>query len=86
MTRLHDIPPSPENRGAKGRRSYHNTLAIAGPQLSYKPRVSNRMALLGMALGYLGLVAILTMAPLWNQTLLGYDQHISACTESGGSR
>ncbi|MGI9416980.1 MAG: hypothetical protein ACR2RA_03970 [Geminicoccaceae bacterium] len=41
---------------------------------------------LAMALGYLGLVAILTMAPFWMQTVEPQQSQPSFCTDFGGSR
>lgn len=40
----------------------------------------------GMALGYLGLVAILSMAPYWHQAIAPHPGQPLVCTESGGSR
>jgi len=40
----------------------------------------------GMAVGYLGLVAILSMAPVLQQTIGLHSEHILACTDFGGSR
>jgi len=41
---------------------------------------------LGLAFGYLGLVAILSTAPFWHQVVAPQESYLAACTDFGGSR
>lgn len=45
-----------------------------------------RLHVLGMAVGYLGLVTILSMAPYWHVASAPHQNQIMACTDFGGSR
>ncbi len=45
-----------------------------------------RVPMAGMVLGYLGLVAILSMAPYWHLAGAPHQSEIMACTDFGGSR
>jgi hypothetical protein len=45
-----------------------------------------RLPMAGMILGYLGLVAILSMAPYWHLASTPYQSQVLACTDFGGSR
>lgn len=40
----------------------------------------------GMALGYLGLVVMLSTAPYWNQVITPAESYVAACSDFGGSR
>lgn len=66
--------------------SFMEAQAVPRPQLSCRGRVSKKMAVLGMAIGYLCLVAILASAPVWNQIVLPYQDSLAVCTDFGGSR
>ncbi|MEZ5935016.1 MAG: hypothetical protein R3F54_24410 [Alphaproteobacteria bacterium] len=48
--------------------------------------VTSRLSMVGMALGYLGLVAMLSTAPYWHQAMAPHQSHVAACTDVGGSR
>lgn len=48
--------------------------------------VKRPLSTLAMAIGYLGLVAILTMAPFWMQTVAPKQSEPMVCTDFGGSR
>ncbi len=50
------------------------------------PSVRGPLSMLGMALGYLGLVAILSMAPFWHLAFTPYQSPAMVCTDFGGSR
>lgn len=45
-----------------------------------------RLSVVGMAVGYLGLVAILSTAPYWQQTIQPHEERPLVCTDFGGSR
>ena len=66
--------------------SFRGPREILQPQVTYRRRVSNKMAFVGMAVGYLGLVVVLASVPIWNQMLLPYETPIAACLDFGGSR
>lgn len=44
------------------------------------------LSMIGMALGYLGLVAILSMAPFWHLSVAPHQSQPMVCTDFGGSR
>jgi hypothetical protein len=47
----------------------------------------SRLSMVGMALGYVGLVVMLSTAPYWHQVMGPHQgQHAAACTDFGGSR
>ena len=46
----------------------------------------NRLSMLGMAIGYMGLVMILSTAPFWHQVMTPEQSYRAACTDFGGSR
>lgn len=48
--------------------------------------VRGPLSMLGMALGYLGLVAILSMAPFWHLAVTPHQSQSMVCTDFGGSR
>ena len=48
--------------------------------------VTRRIPVAGMVLGYLALVAILSMAPYWHLAGAPDQSQIMACTDFGGSR
>lgn len=66
--------------------SFRGAKAISRPKVAYQRRVSNKMAFLGLAVGYLGLVVVLASVPMWNQMLLPDETSIAACLDVGGSR
>lgn len=86
MARWHDRSDQPDKRPVKHKRSFRDILAAKRPQISYRQRVSNKMTILGMTIGYLGLVAILASAPLWNHRLVSDQAPPLSCTEFGSSR
>jgi len=43
-------------------------------------------SVVGMGAGYLGLVAILSVAPFWHQVMLPQQSQYLVCTDFGGSR
>ncbi|MEM7041177.1 MAG: hypothetical protein AAF543_00055 [Pseudomonadota bacterium] len=73
-----DIGRNGVRGGASGRRPI---LASADRQ-----RVSRPLSMVGMALGYIGLVAILSVAPFWHQGMTAHQGQPMACTDFGGSR
>lgn len=48
--------------------------------------VRSRLSMLGMAVGYMGLVMILSTAPFWHQAMTPDHGYLAACTDFGGSR
>ncbi len=86
MTRHHDLAAQLEKRLSKDEQGSRNASVSNRPKIGYRQRISNRMAILGMAIGYLGLVVILASTPIWSQVLLPYNSTHLACTEAGGSR
>ena len=48
--------------------------------------VKRRLSTAAMVIGYLGLVAMLSMAPALHQTMATASDSIHACTDFGGSR
>lgn len=75
-------------RGVDRLDTYANLTSGRKPVL---PKVGLRMcggwlSTFGMALGYLGLVAMLSMAPYWHMAGAPHQSHIMACTDFGGSR
>ncbi|MGI9508803.1 MAG: hypothetical protein ACR2QJ_05585 [Geminicoccaceae bacterium] len=48
--------------------------------------INPRLSAFGMALGYLGLVAVLTLAPVWQQAAVPHQGQPLVCTDFGGSR
>lgn len=52
----------------------------------HRKRTKRRLSMTVMAIGYLGLVALLAMAPALHQTIASPASHILACTDFGGSR
>ena len=50
------------------------------------PMIKVRWSMFGMAVGYLCLVAILTVAPIWQQAIAPHQGQPLACTDFGGSR
>lgn len=80
MTGQFDLSSEPK------RRSFQDTLAIKRPQIAYRQHVSNVTTMLGMAIGYLLLVAMLTLAPVLSQALTSSETTSLACTDPGGSR
>lgn len=85
MIRQHDRtlePTDVDGDGQKHRRlcrrsglSTFGSAAVRGP-----------LSMVGMALGYLGLVAILSMAPFWHLAFTPYQSAQMVCTDFGGSR
>lgn len=74
---------APAGRGSQKRR----VLPAAGPGArSGSGMIGNRLSMAGLALGYLGLVAILSAAPYWHQTLTPHAGQPAVCTDFGGSR
>lgn len=49
-------------------------------------RKTGRLSMVGLALGYLALVMVLSTAPFWHQTLGSQPGQPAACTDFGGSR
>ncbi|MGI9490082.1 MAG: hypothetical protein ACR2RF_30195 [Geminicoccaceae bacterium] len=49
-------------------------------------QIKGPLSMLGMALGYLGLVAILSMAPFWHLAITPHQNSAIVCTDFGGSR
>ena len=86
MTRQHDASVRPGMRFSKNGPFLRNISAGNRPQIGYRQRMSKKMTILGMAIGYLGLVVILASTPIWSQVLLPYQASHLACTEAGGSR
>lgn len=50
------------------------------------PMIKVRWSMFGMAVGYVCLVAILIMAPFWQQAIAPYHGQPLVCTDFGGSR
>lgn len=50
------------------------------------PIIKGPLRMLGMTLGYLGLVAILSMAPFWHHAITPHQSPSMVCTDFGGSR
>ena len=50
------------------------------------PMIKVRWSMFGMAVGYFCLVAILTVAPIWQQAIAPHQGQPLACTDFGGSR
>ena len=80
-----DIGPAGTGRSGPGRRP------ILAP--ADRHRLRRPISLAGMALGYLSLVAILSIAPFWHQGAPFWHQEMTAdhgqpmvCTDFGGSR
>jgi hypothetical protein len=48
--------------------------------------ISGRLSAIGMVLGYLGLVMILSTAPFWQQSIAPHLDQPLNCTDFGGSR
>ena len=46
----------------------------------------SRLSMLGLAVGYMGLVMILSTAPFWHQAMTPEHGYLAACTDFGGSR
>ena len=86
MTRQHDdripVRHGIDRDGHGDRRlSKRSVLPVAG--LS---QIKGPLSMLGMALGYLGLVAILSMAPFWHLAITPHQSPAMVCTDFGGSR
>ncbi len=86
MTRLLELSATSKIGPAHKERSFPGAGAKSAPPVAYLRRVSNKMAILGMAVGYLGLVTILASAPIWNQVLSPYQTPFPSCTDFGGHR
>jgi hypothetical protein len=86
MASLHDVITDSFSRPVERRRHDRRSAASTGAIPSYRKRVSDRLAMIGVALGYLGLVAVLALAPMWQQTISPYQHQPLACTDFGGSR
>lgn len=71
---------------SREQRSILDSLSIERPQISCRKRVSNKMAILSLAVGYLGMVAVLASVPAWNQMLPPYQASSLSCTDFGGGR
>ncbi len=85
MTRQHDrfIEPSDADQGRPmHRRSAKRSILPATSVCTSRGPLS----MLGMALGYLGLVALLSMAPFFHLAIAPYQSQPIACTDFGGSR
>ncbi len=86
MTRLFDLSATSEAGPARMERPFPGVRTKPVLSAAYRRRISNRTAILGMAVGYLGLVVILASAPIWNQVLSPYQAPFPACTDFGGHR
>ncbi len=74
----HDIDGDGRADRRPGKKS---VLPIGGRSLIKGP-----LSMFGMVLGYLGLVAILSMAPFWHLTVTPHESPSLTCTDFGGSR
>ncbi len=72
MTRFHGMTQSETRTG--------------GPLPSYRKRVTDATAMAGLALGYLGLVIILSLTPALQSMMAPLQYQANQCTEFGGSR
>ena len=64
-------------------------LAVRRPLLAIgqgAAHASRRLSITALALGYLGLVTILSTAPFWQQALAPAENRPLVCTDFGGSR
>ncbi|MGI9491958.1 MAG: hypothetical protein ACR2QF_06115 [Geminicoccaceae bacterium] len=86
MMRQHDASVQPGTKLSKNGQFLRKISARNRPQIVYRHRISKKMAILGMAIGYLGLVVILASTPIWSQVLLPHQSPHLACTEAGGTR
>lgn len=85
MTRQHDrfieCRDTDQVRPAHRRSGKKAILPTANVRVNRGP-----LSMLGMALGYAGLVALLSMAPFFHLAVAPYQSHPMACTDFGGSR
>jgi len=86
VTRQHDPAVQLEKTSSKDGKILRNALVSNRPKIAFRQRISNRLAIIGMAVGYLGLVVVLASTPIWSQVLLPYQSTYLACMEAGGSR
>ncbi len=86
MTKKIGLPATPTVGSAMPHDSLAHVRMIPRPRLTHSRQVSKRMAILGMAVGYLGLVAVLAAVPVWSQALMPYQNPVAACPDFGGSR
>lgn len=53
---------------------------------SGSPVVRSPLMKVGMVIGYLGLVMVLSVAPFWHQVITPSMADVTVCTDFGGSR
>ncbi len=86
MTRQHDDGvlerQDIDRDGLADRRSHRRSVL---PAAGF-PAIRGPLSMLGLAIGYLGLVAILSMAPFWHLAITPHQSPSMVCTDFGGSR
>lgn len=85
MTEVHDRISERNDIDGEGRvdRRSHKRSVLPISSLS---AIRGPLSLFGMALGYLGLVAILSMAPFWHLAFTPHQSQPMVCTDFGGGR
>lgn len=85
MTRQHDRI-SERNDIDRDGRAHRSSQKRSVLPLTGHGAVRGPLSMLGMAFGYLGLVAILSMAPFWHLAVTPHQSQLMVCTDFGGSR
>lgn len=86
MMRRFETSAQPKKGLEKKERPFRGIPAADPPLFSCRRRVSDRVALLGLAIGYLGMVAVLASVPAWSKISSSYPPSSLACSDFGGSR
>lgn len=86
MTRLHDQVATRSDNTIEKMQSNKNSPKHQFLYTNPQNQTGNKVKLVGVALGYLGLAFILSTAPTWQQMMSPFEADRPTCGDFGGSR